>query len=40
MVKYLEQLAELYWHKYSIQVVLFALLVFIFFLYIVQTWIG
>ncbi|KAI0087220.1 nucleotide-diphospho-sugar transferase [Irpex rosettiformis] len=40
MVKYLEQLAELYWHKFSILVVIFVLLVVIGFLYLVQTWLG
>lgn len=40
MIKYLEQLAELYWHKFSILVVVFVLLAVIFFLYLVQTWLG
>ena len=40
MIKYLEQLAELYWHKFSVLVVVFVLLAVIFFLYLVQTWLG
>jgi dolichol-phosphate mannosyltransferase len=40
MIKYLEQLVELYWYKFSVLVVLAILFVIIAFLYLVQTWLG
>ncbi|KAI0700320.1 nucleotide-diphospho-sugar transferase [Cytidiella melzeri] len=40
MIKYLEQLAELYWYKHSILVVLVLFFALVIFLYLVQKWID
>ena len=40
MVKYLEQLAELYWYKFSAMLVFLALFLLIGFVLLLQMWFG
>ena len=37
MVRYLEQLAELYWYRFSALVLLVGILAFVFFIFMAQT---